>query len=264
MKILGWLLFLVSLTSCSEREEPVRYVIKGKSMGSSWKLACTAHADTDLRFEVQSELDHWEQVLSQWREGSDLSRYNRGEAASAELQRVLDLAEEIRQASGGAFDHRILEEVHAAGFGPAGRGVDLSAIGKGFAVDRVGDRLKTLGITDFIFELGGEVLVGDGKWKVGVEVPDPTKTEILYIRELRGEAMATSGNYRQFTPDQAGLAGHIIDPRNGKPVVRDPCSVTVVAKDCATADAWATALFVLGPQHPTPQGLEVRWNWLSP
>jgi thiamine biosynthesis lipoprotein len=263
MKILGWLLFPVLMSSCGEREENVRYVISGKSMGSSWKLGCTAKAGTDLRFEVQSELDQWEQVLSQWREGSDLSRYNRGEAASAELQRVLDLAEEIRQASGGAFDHRILREVHAAGFGPAGKGVDLSAIGKGFAVDRVGDRLKALGITDFIFELGGEVLVGEGKWKVGVELPDQATSEILYTLELRGEAMATSGNYRQFKPDPDGLAAHIIDPRNGKPVVREPCSVTVVAGDCATADAWATALFVLGSQHPTPQGLEVRWNWLS-
>lgn len=262
MKMLRWLLFLVALTSCGEREEPVRYVIRGKSMGTSWQLACTAKSETDLRFEVQSELNQWEQVLSQWREGSDLSRYNRGEAASAELQRVLDLAEEIRQASGGAFDYRILEEVHAAGFGPAGKGVDLSAIGKGFAVDRVGDRLKALGITEFIFELGGEVLVGEGVRRVGVELPDPAKTEILTILELRNEAMATSGNYRQFKPDPGGLAGHIIDPRNGKPVVREPCSVSVVAKDCATADAWATALFVLGPQHPIPQGLEVRWNWL--
>ena len=264
MKIPGWFLFVVLFSSCGDQDEQVRDRFSGKSMGCLWRLACNGTASADLRLEVQAELERWEQVLSQWRDSSDLSRYNRGEAATADLERVLQLAEEIRLQSRGAFDYRILEDVHQAGFGPAGRGVDLSAIGKGFAVDRVGERLKAIGIRDFVFELGGEILVGEGAWNVGVEVPDPSSNEISYVRTLRGQAMATSGNYRQFKPNRDGLACHIIDPRNRKPVVREPSSVTVVAKDCATADAWATALFVLGPEYPAPEGLEVRWNRLRP
>ena len=225
----------------------------GHAMGTNWTLAWRGDAPRDLRREVEAVLEHWEQVLSQWRENSDLSRFNRGEAASPDLRRVLELADAIRSASGGAFDHHILEDVYAAGFGPPGKGVDLSAIGKGFAVDRVGEKLRSLGIEDFVFELGGEVLAGDGAWAVEIERPNAAKREISRSLILHRRALATSGNYHQN--------GHIIDPRGGKPVPRARGSVSVFAHDCATADAWATALFVLGPDfHGHPDHLEVIWQ----
>lgn len=244
--------------SCKPPDEPK--ILTGESMGTTWKLAWRGASAPGMDKSVTDTLQKWEGVMSQWKPDSDLSRFNRGEPATPELQRVIDLAEEIREASGGAFDHRMLKETGEAGFGPGGNGIDLSAIGKGFAVDRVGERLREMGITDFVFELGGEILAGDGEWEVAIEKPDPATRETALTVPLKNRALATSGNYRQFKPSAGGLASHIIDPHTHQPVVRPPSSVSVFAKDCATADAWATALFVLGSDFPTPEGLDVKWN----
>lgn len=236
------------------REPQPQSPLVGRAMGTSWTLAWRGDAPPQLRREVTEVLEHWEQVMSQWREDSDLSRFNRGEPASADLARVIQLAEAARQASGGAFDHHILANVHAAGYGPSGTGIDLSAIGKGFAADRVGERLGQLGVGDFIFELGGEVIAGDGDWPVEIERPKPQAHETSRTLTLRNRALATSGNYHQ--------PGHIIDPKTGKPVKRPASSVSVIAADCATADAWATALFVLGPEFKDfPNDIEVTWQF---
>ena len=256
--ILSLWIGLFVVVSCENKSEP--QILIGSAMGTTWKLAWRGDVETDVMPEVSEVLEKWESVLSQWRENSDLSRANRGEAISPDLQRVMDLAEVIHQQSSGAFDYRLLKQTSDAGFGPKGNGMDLSAIAKGFAVDRVGDRLRELGITDFVFELGGEILVGDGEWEVGIEAPDPATQKIARTMKLRDRAVATSGNYRQFKPASGGLASHIIDPKTGTPIIRPPSLVTVYAKDCATADAWATALFVLGPDFKVPDGIEVQWQ----
>lgn len=235
------------------RGDSPRSPLGGNAMGTTWTLAWRGEAPCDLRKEVTAVLEHWEQVLSQWRSDSDLCRFNRGEPATGDLDRVIQLAEAMRGVTCGAFDHRILEHVHAAGYGPPGRGIDLSAIGKGFAVDRVGERLRQLGLRDFIFELGGEVLAGDGGWPVDIESPVSNNQQAARTLTLRGGALATSGNYHQ--------PGHLIDPRTRLPVKRPPSSVSVLAADCATADAWATALFVLGPDFPgIPPDIDVSWQ----
>jgi thiamine biosynthesis lipoprotein len=235
------------------RENPTRSPLAGHSMGTTWTLAWRGDTPPQLRREVAAVLEHWEQVMSQWRTDSDLSRFNRGGPASEDLTKVIQLAEALRDASDGAFDHHILANVHAAGHGPPGPGIDLSGIGKGFAADRVGGRMRQLGVNDFIFEIGGEVVAGDGDWTVEIERPVSNKMITARTLSLRNRAMATSGNYHQ--------PGHLIDPRSGKPVKRPPSSVTVIAADCATADAWATALFVLGPEFGgAPPDLEVIWQ----
>lgn len=254
-------LFLLSaflFVSCKPADE--MKILTGESMGTTWKLAWRGASAPGMEKEITQTLAKWENVMSQWQPDSDLSRFNRGQPASPELQRVIDLAVEIRQASGGAFDHRLLRETGEAGFGPGGNGIDLSAIGKGFALDRAGESLRKMGVTDFVFELGGEILAGDGEWKVAIEKPDPTTQETAMTVLLKNRALATSGNYRLFQPADGGLASHIIDPRTHQPIIRPPSSVSVLAKDCAIADAWATALFVLGRDFPTPDGLEVIWN----
>lgn len=237
--------------------------LEGAAMGTRWHLEWRGAAPPPERLarEVATTLARWEQVLSHWRPDSDLSRHNRGETATPDLRRVLRLAEAVELESGGAFCHRLLARSHEEGFGPPGRGFDLSAIGKGFAVDRVGETLRSLGVRDFLFELGGEVLAGDGDWEVAIERPDPSASVVARTLRLRNQALATSGNYRQFHPTAGGLASHLLDPRaDGRPVVRPPAAVSVVAPDCATADAWATALFVLGPDHPAPPGLVCWWQ----
>lgn len=252
------LLAALLIVSCKPTQE--EKILTGAAMGTTWKLAWRGDTAPSMEKAVTETLCKWEDVLSQWKPNSDLSRFNRGEPVTPELQRVIDLAEEVHKASGGAFDHRLLKETGEAGFGPGGNGIDLSAIGKGFAVDRVGERLRQLGVTDFVFALSGEILAGDNEWEVGIEKPDPATQETAFTVPLKNRALATSGNYRQFKPAEGGLASHIIDPKTRNPVIRPPSSVSVFAKDCATADAWATALFVLGPDFPTPGGLEVKWN----
>lgn len=255
--ILLILMVAVVVIALKNRESGV-IRLQGQAMGSSWTLAYEGEADERIRGEVAEVLERWEQVLSQWREKSDLSRYNRGGEASDELSLVLELAERMKRVTDAAFDFEVLEQVHDSGFGPEGKGVDLSAIGKGFAIDRVGERLRSLGIDHFVFELGGEVLAGEGEWKCGIE--SPLKNGEGKVLKVSNRAVATSGNYKQFRPSKNGLVSHIIDPRNGEPVVRAPCSVTVFADDCATADAWATALFVLGPDARPDAAPEFFWN----
>ncbi|MEX1115692.1 MAG: FAD:protein FMN transferase [Akkermansiaceae bacterium] len=262
--IIGFVTLLAIVIRRSAPASPPRE-LHGSAMGCGWALAWRgdpAMPDV-MENEVTAVLEHWEQVLSQWREDSDLSRFNRGEPPTADLTRALTAADEVRTASAGAFDHHILEKVHAAGFGPAGRGVDLSSIGKGFAVDRVGERLKELGVRDFIFNLAGEALAGDGGWSIGIELPDPAGTIISDTITLSNQAIATSGNYRQFHLNAEGIQSHIINPQTGLPVIRPLSSVTVIAGDCATASAWATALFVMGPDSgKAPPGMKVRWQLL--
>jgi thiamine biosynthesis lipoprotein len=261
MKRIAILAVLAALSAAIYlRSKPAPQELHGAAMGTTWTLSWRGQDAPDIEKAVNETLLKWENVLSQWKPDSDLSRANRGEPQSEDLKRVITLAEEIQKQSAGAFDHRMLRETSDAGFGPEGKGIDLSGIGKGFAVDRVGERLRELGITDFIFELGGEVLTGDGEWEVEIETPDPATRTTLRTVKLKNQALATSGNYRQFQPAPGGLASHIIDPRTRKPIIRPPSSVSIIAKDCTTADAWATALFVLGKEIPDPPGLEVQWN----
>ncbi len=242
-------------------KKPTLLKIHGYAMGCEWTLVCrdTNQSPADLQREVQVSLDHWEQVMSTWRPDSDLSRFNRGEPATADLQRVLTVAESMRVATDGAFDANVLEAVHRAGFGPDGKGMDLSGIGKGFAVDRVAERLRALGVCDFLFQLAGETIAGEKAWEVGIEAPDSTERRVTNKVILQNSALATSGNYRQFRTNERGIVSHIIDPRTGEPVIRAFSAVTVIANDCATADAWATALFVSGKRE-APAPLKVWWQ----
>ena len=241
--------------------------LHGQAMGCSWTLLWrNVEVDPhDLQAEIAVELEHWERVMSTWREDSDLCRYNRGEPASDDLAKVLRAAEVVRKESRGAFDERCLEMVHRAGFGPVGRGIDLSAIGKGYAVDRIAELLRKRGVNDFLFQLAGETIAGDEVWEVALEHPDPATSTRSQVVRLQQQAMATSGNYRQFQPTtnaDAAVISHIIDPRTGSPVMRKFCSFTVIADEAATADAWATALFVLGPEQKMPAAVKkVIWQF---
>jgi len=131
--------------------------------------------------------------------------------------------------------------------------LDLSGIAKGYAVDAVAARLKAMGCLDFLVEIGGE-LVGEGiqpdgqPWWVDVEVPPGVDAEPLRIA-LHGMAVATSGDYRRsFTVDNS-IYAHTIDPRTGWPATNGVASVMVIHQHCNKADAWASALTVLGPNE---------------
>lgn len=215
---------------------------------------------------------------------------------SAPTMEVLAISQQVFNASGGAFDVTVGPLVNRWGFGPddrkgppsheeiaallaavgqtklkidtvngtvakpnAGLRVDLSAVAKGYAVDRVALAVEKLGYPSYMVEVGGEVrtgTVGDGApWRIAIERPSLPKggkdapREVYEVLELTGVSMATSGDYRNFIVDGDKLRSHTIDPRTGSPVTHPLASVTVVHPECGAADAWATALMVLGPDE---------------
>ena len=131
---------------------------------------------------------------------------------------------------------------------------NLSGIAKGYGVDQVALALDALGQTDYMVEVGGEIRTrgrnAQGQpWQLAIELPDAMPQRALRLVPLSGRALATSGDYRNFFMHQGRRYSHEIDPATAAPVAHALASVSVVADDCTTADAWSTALFVMGPQR---------------
>ena len=229
-------------------------------------------------YEPTSELSR----LNQRRETSPVK-------IGAPLMTVLKEALRISAASDGAFDVTVGPLVNAWGFGPDGRNtppdagqtaalsayvgwqklqldeaaqtvakthpklyVDLSAIAKGYAVDRVASAIEALDQHEYMVEVGGEIRaqghnLGDQPWRIGIETPSAGQRGVQEIVALHNTAMATSGDYRNFYERDGVRVSHTIDPRIGGPITHRLASVTVLHPSCATADGWATALSVLGP-----------------
>ncbi len=202
------------------------------------------------------------------------------------LREVLRLGLEIGRASHGAFDIGMGDAVTAWGFGPlaatsdrirtamrtdrvpthealetcAGNGLvrktspvalDLNGIAKGYGVDRLAETLEAHGIGDALVGIDGEMralgLRPDGQgWTIAVEAPDADRRAPHSILALQDAAVATSGDYRHWVEVQGRRLSHTMNPNHGAPVLASPASVTVVAKTCAEADAWATACMVKG------------------
>lgn len=128
--------------------------------------------------------------------------------------------------------------------------IDLGGIAKGFAVDELVKILKQNGINNALVEIGGDLYcLGAGPdnkgWKIGIQHPKNFERIIARIK-VKNRAVATSGSYINFRTIEGRRFSHIIDPRTGWPVDNKVVSVTVLAPTCLEADAWATALFVLG------------------
>lgn len=133
--------------------------------------------------------------------------------------------------------------------------LDMSAIAKGYTSDLIADFLKSKGCENYMVEIGGEV-VAKGRnakgldWKIGISKPDETglltSEELQAIVKLPDHALATSGNYRNFYVEDGKKYAHTINPATGYPVQHSLLSATVLANDCMTADAFATAFMVMG------------------
>lgn len=209
------------------------------------------------------------------------------------LLTVLEAGLLIGEASGGAFDIGMGDAVAAWGFGPAeasesavraarlaprrppydvleldrpnGRArkhavirFDLNGIAKGYGVDRLAEAARDHGISAGLFAIDGELrAVGaqpDGEgWAVAIEKPDISTRAPHSIVTLKDASIATSGDYRHWVDVGDRRLSHTMDPRLGMPLNRSPASATVIARDCMSADAWATAMMVLGERH----GLEL-------
>lgn len=137
---------------------------------------------------------------------------------------------------------------------PGGVQLDLSAIAKGYAVDRLAEVLESLGVAHYLVEVGGE-LRGQGckpdgsPWWVQLETPDEQANAAALVLALDGLAVASSGDYRRYFECEGQRYAHTIDPRDGWPLRHALAAVSVVHSSCLQADALSTALYVLGPER---------------
>ncbi len=212
-------------------------------------------------------------------------------ALPADFWRVIRYSLQLAEDTGGAFDPTVGPLVNLWGFGPDPKRneppaaaelaaiqarvgyqrlswreadqvllqpgdayVDLSAVAKGYAVDKVADLLLGIGVENLLVEIGGELRAHGVKpagqsWKVAIEKPLPGVREVAHIVAMNDMAIATSGDYRNYFQAGERRYSHIIDPRTGHPVSHHVVSVSVLHPRCAEADALATALTVMGVEE---------------
>lgn len=131
--------------------------------------------------------------------------------------------------------------------------LNFNAIAKGYLVDVISEYLDELGVKNYMVEIGGEVRAkglspSKENWRIGVNTPKigVATNDVYDVVELNNEAVATSGNYRNYFMVGDSIIGHTLDPRSGYPVNNSMRSATIIAPDCCTADALATACMVAG------------------
>jgi len=131
--------------------------------------------------------------------------------------------------------------------------LDFNAVAQGYTVDVLGELLEKRGINNYLVEVGGELRakgnnINDTLWRVGIDRPLPNlkEREIEAIVSLNNLSLATSGNYRKFYEKDGKKYSHTINPKTGYPVEHNLLSATVITKECAYADAYATAFMVMG------------------
>jgi thiamine biosynthesis lipoprotein len=135
--------------------------------------------------------------------------------------------------------------------------IDLSAVAKGYGVDQAAEWLLSQGVDNFLVEVGGELRTHgysprgvNNPWVTAITEPDSGVQPVVHRRLNVGDmAVATSGDYYNFFSVDGIRYSHTIDPRTGRPVTHGLASVTVVADNCAEADAFATAIDVMGPEQ---------------
>ena len=248
-------------------------------------------ASDDLHSDIRNTLLDVDSTLSLFNPESLLSQLNNNntDVVNEDFEKVFTISRYVSERSNGAFDITVAPLVNAWGFGFKNKDnvtpavidsllplvgyrsvslhnhrlvklnpvstIDLGAVAKGYACDRVADLLKAKGLSNYLVEIGGEI-VAHGQnsrnkhWSVGITRPvdDPSgvNQDIQTVISADSLCMATSGNYRNFYYYNGQRRSHTIDPRTGYPVSHSLLSATVTASSCALADALATACMVLG------------------
>lgn len=291
------LVCLLMLSGCTRQD--VAKPILGETMGTFYSVRFGERLDREayreLQTRMQQELETINVLMSNWREDSEVSRFNAYQntdwfAVSAPTVTVVSSALAVSAASDGAFDISLLPVIELWGFGPAlparvipddqqlaaamqrvgwqrvearidppalrkkvaGVVLDLSGIAKGYAVDRLSAILVEAEVRNFLVEIGGELCArglnshGD-PWVVAVASPQASDPPALIRPGYR--CVATSGDYENYFEIDGRRFTHIIDPATGWPIDNQVASVTVVADTALAADAWATALTVLGTER---------------
>jgi thiamine biosynthesis lipoprotein len=284
----GWLFLpVLALASCSDG---VKMEANGFTQGTTYHVSYY-NDGTDLQYQIDSLLLSFDRVLSTYQDNSYISKWNRNEHIPLEqpdlFKALLKRSTEIFESTEGALDITVAplmsfwfendwsaEKVDSlqvdsimkhigmkavvldgddyAKIDPLIR-LDVNAIAQGYSVDVLALYLESLGITNYLVEIGGEVRASGTKsdqqdWIVGIDLPNGENIEraLTGSLALSNRSMATSGNYRKFVVINGEKFGHTLNPKIGYPATTDLLSVSVLAEDCMTADAYATAFMVMG------------------
>jgi len=285
---------LILAVSCKQSEELKLVKFTGPIQGTYYAVTYYDAESRNLQIDVEALLKGFDLTASMWVENSVISKINRNDTTVTPNDLFIDLFDKsklVYENSEGAFDPTVGPLVNAWGFGFNDRmkidqhiidsvlpfigfdkvkheniGIlksdpriqfDFNAIAQGYSVDLVGEFLEFRGITNYLIDIGGEVVAKGSKpkgesWKVGIEKPTDNAEYgegLKAIVNLDNKAMATSGNYRKFYEEDGIRYSHTIDPKTGYPVQHSLLSVSILADDCATADAYATAFMVLGLEN---------------
>ncbi len=288
LKIFSTIAFFILLYGCKTQTGYIKN--EGYVFGTIYHF--TYQSNKNLEEKIKDKLLHFNASLSTYDSTSIISRINRNDTtvrADSFFIKCFNCAKEVSELSDGAFDMTVAPVVNAWGFGfdestfadsaeidslmkfvgfhkvklvgnkiikeNPGTMLDASAIAKGQGVDLAAEYLESLGIKNYMIEIGGEVRAKGVNakgtfWRIGIDKPidDVTAShrEIQAIVSLENKSLATSGNYRQFYEKDGIKYSHTINPKTGFPARNSLLSTSVMADNCMQADAWATAFMVLG------------------
>ena len=282
---------ICALSSCIQPEKAVMVKFSGETQGTYYAITYFDNKARNFQPQVDSLLKTFDLSVSLWEPKSILSRINRNDSTVKTdyfFSEVFKKSHTIFERSHGAFDPTVGPLVNAWGFGFSDRikvdqhiidsllplvgydnvildqqvvkktdpriQLDFNAIAQGYAVDLIGEFLAERDVSNFLIDIGGEILAKGRKptaesWKVGIEKPKDNASYgegIQAIVALEDKALSTSGNYRKFYEENGQRYSHTIDPSTGYPVNHTLLSASVLADDCATADGWATVFMVSG------------------
>ena len=287
-RMLVFLGAMLSLSACSSRL--VYHFQEGPVYGSTYHITYEYKAGTTLEKPINEILDRINRSMSTYDPGSTLSRINRNDSSARldnDLKRVLAVGWEVSDRSGGAFDMTVAPLVNAWGFGFTAKEkvtpamidsilvftgyhkvriegdrlikedprimIDPNAITPGYVADLVSEMFDSLGVHNYLVEIGGELrCLGKNRegnaWRVGVDKPieNTLEREIEQVFHISHVSVATSGNYRKFYEENGVKFSHTIDPKTGYPARSNLLSATVFADECIYADAYATVFMVVG------------------
>jgi len=287
-KLIALAVGLICIFFAYNYNKSATYKISGPIFGSYWQLISTEYVSDSLKKSIEDELSRIDLIASNYKKDSELSRINIAPldqkiSISSDMFFILSFAEKLFKLTEGFYDITVGSLVIEKGFGPDNPMIkntipvslkrfklnadnslvkndnfqfDLSSIAKGYAVDNIAELLFKSNKKNFLFDIGGEIITNGSKhgepWLIGIQNPSSLQNQsIMEISSSDFLAVATSGEYRnQKINDNGEIISHTFVPKTKLSITDKSYSVTVVSDQSSMiADAWATALNVLGPEQ---------------
>ena len=285
-------LFLCVITACSSKDKTSLVTNYGDAQGTYYHIKYMSEDGKDYHLQIDSILHEVDSSLSIYKPYSLISKLNKGENLKTDslFNTVFLKAKKVFFESQGSFDCSVYPLVNAWGFYkdylgdsiiidssffrnilknvgfqkvnligdslvvPSNMKLDFNAIAQGFTVDLIASFLNSKNMSNYLIEVGGELLAkgrndNDEVWRIGVDKPLEeinTSLRFQFILELDNKALATSGNYRKFYEKNGVKYSHMINPFTGFPARNRLLSVSVIHDECILADAYATSFMVMG------------------